>query len=73
MSDWQPIETAPEGVVIQTMVVHRNGPRNVQPLVKRTREPGVTRPMFWTEDGAMYVYYTPTHWQPLPPSGEGDA
>lgn len=50
----------------------QSGERNIQALVKRTRIPGETRPMFWLTDGSMYVYYEPTHWRPLPtpPSSE---
>jgi len=62
-NDWQAIESAPEGVEIETKIDDEYGERNVQTLVKRTREPGRTRPMFWTPDGSMYVYYTPTHWR----------
>lgn len=63
MSDWNPIDTAPEGVEIETKIDDGDGIRNVQTLVKRTRIPGKTCPMFWYPDGSMYVYYTPTHWR----------
>ena len=62
--DWQPIESAPEGVEVLTKIDDEHGERNVRTLVKRTREPGRTRPMFWFPDGSMYVYYEPTHWKP---------
>lgn len=62
--DWQPITTAPEGVEIHTKIDDENGERNVQTLIKRTRIPGETRPMFWYPDDSMYVYYAPTHWAP---------
>lgn len=61
---WQPIETMPECVPHLTKIDDADGVRNVQTLVKKTREPGKTRPMYWYEDGSMYVYYTPTHWKP---------
>lgn len=64
--EWQPIETAPEGVEILTKIDDAHGERNIASLVKKTRYPGKTRPMFWIPDGSMYVYYTPTHWKPLP-------
>lgn len=64
MSDWSLIDSAPEGVKIETKIDDEKGERNVQTLVKRTREPGKTRPLFWFPDGSMYVYYTPTHWRP---------
>lgn len=63
MSEWQPIETAPEGVEIMTRIDDEHGERCVQSLVKRTRIPGETVPMFWLPDGSMYVYYAPTHWR----------
>lgn len=69
-NDWHPIITAPEGVEVMTKIDDADGERNVQPLVKRTRIPGETRPMFWTPDGAMYVYYSPTHWRALDHKGE---
>lgn len=62
MGDWQDIRTAPEGIEIMTKIDDAHGERNVQSLVKRTRIPGETRPMFWYPDGSMYVYYQPTHW-----------
>lgn len=46
-----------------TKIDDGNGERNVQILVKKTRIPGETQPMFWTPDGSMYVYYQPTHWR----------
>lgn len=63
--NWQSIDTAPEGVPVMTKIDDTNGPRNEQVLVKRTRIPGETRPMFWFEDGSMYVYYDPTHWRAI--------
>lgn len=65
MSEWQDISTAPEGVEIMTKIDDEHGERNVTSLVKRTRIPGETRPLFWTPDGAMYVYYEPTHWHSI--------
>jgi len=65
MSEWQPIATCPEGVVVMTKIDNAIGVRNEQTLVKKTREPGKTRPMFWVPDMSMYVYYTPTHWKAL--------
>jgi len=59
MSEWLPIETAPEKVVVLTKIDDAKGERNEQPLQRRGR-------LWWTQDGVMYVYYTPTHWKPLP-------
>lgn len=50
-----------EGVPVKTKIVGRGGAeRNVQNLTRRGN-------MWWLEDMSMYVYYTPTHWKPLPP------
>lgn len=59
---WKSIDTCPEGIEVMTKIDDGGGERNVQSLVKRTRVMGKTNPMFWTPDGTMYVYYTPTHW-----------
>jgi hypothetical protein len=66
MSEWHAIETAPLGIEVMTKIDDAHGCRNEQPLVQKQRTPE-TRPMWWTPDGSMYVYYTPTHWQPLTP------
>jgi hypothetical protein len=57
MFGWQPIGTAPELLEIVTKIDDAAGPRNEQTLVRRGR-------LWWSPDGAMYVYYTPTHWKP---------
>lgn len=56
MGEWRSIETAPEGVVIETKIDDHHGVRNVQELYRHAR-------LWWTPDGAMYVYYQPTHWR----------
>jgi len=61
--EWHPISTMPEGVACWTKIDDADGCRNEQKLMKRTREPGKTRPLYWFEDGRMHVYYTPTHWR----------
>jgi hypothetical protein len=58
MSEWRTIGSAPEGVLIETKIDDAEGVRNEQRLKRRGR-------LFWTEDGSMYVYYTPTHWRPV--------
>ena len=63
-NDWRTTDTMPEGVPCMTCIDDGQGIRNEQVLVKRTREPGKTRPLYWLADGSMYVYYTPTHWKP---------
>lgn len=65
MKVWHEIETMPEGRPLLTKIDDGGGVRNVQVLVKRTREPGKTTPLYWTEDESMYVYYTPTHWSAI--------
>lgn len=57
MGEWQTIETAPENVVLKTKIDDASGPRNFARLKRRGR-------LWWTADGAMYVYYTPTHYIP---------
>jgi hypothetical protein len=57
VSEWQPIETAPEREVVWTKIDDSGGPRNEQRLKRDGR-------LWWTSDGAMYVYYRPTHWRP---------
>ena len=55
---WRPIENAPENIVVQTKIDDTNGCRNEQTLKRRGH-------LWWTPDGEMYVYYTPTHWKPV--------
>lgn len=59
MINWQPIETAPDNVVVMTKIDDEKGVRNVQSLKRGGN-------LWWVPDGAMYVYYRPTHWMPLP-------
>jgi hypothetical protein len=64
--EWRKIDSAPENVVVKTKIDDEdgNGERNVQLLKRRGR-------LWWTADGKMYVYYTPTHWAaPAPPTAE---
>ena len=51
---WQPIETAPEGEAIETF-----SPNGLQQIL--IRENG----LWWTQDKAIYVYYTPQFWRPI--------
>jgi hypothetical protein len=57
MSEWQPIETAPENIVLRTKIDNEEGCRNVQELMRMGN-------LWWFPDGSMYVYYRPTHWMP---------
>jgi hypothetical protein len=64
--NWQPIETAPRGAGVETKFDgDGRGERNVTTL-KRGRD----NELWWTPDGAMYVYYQPTHWRPTEPPAE---
>ena len=56
MSNWQRIETAPEGIEVETKINDGNGVRNEQSLVKHGS-------LWWFPSGKMYVYYRPTHWR----------
>ncbi len=57
--NWNSISLAPEGIVVMTKIDDADGERNVQKLKKQKR-------LWFTEDGEMYVYYTPTHFAYLP-------
>jgi hypothetical protein len=59
MPTWNNIETAPSDEVVMTKLDDEKGERNVGPLKRMGG-------LWYTPDGTMYVYYTPTHWQPLP-------
>lgn len=54
---WLPIDSMPRGSVALTKIDDANGVRNEQRLKR-----GTNGNLFWTPDGAMYVYYTPTHY-----------
>lgn len=56
-------ESPPEGVLVMTKIDDEEGLRNQQPLIRR-------RNLFFVPDGKTYVYYTPTHWMPLPDAPE---
>lgn len=55
--EWQPIETAPEGVEVETKIDDGRGCRNEATLVRGGQ-------LWWRPDRSMYVYYAPTHWRP---------
>jgi hypothetical protein len=54
--EWQTIDKAPEGVVVETKIHDDCGCRNEGKLKRRGR-------LWWFPDGSMYVYYVPTHWR----------
>lgn len=56
LEGWMPIETAPEGRVVETKIDDVGGVRNVQTL-KRIGQ------LWFVPDGSVYVYYWPTHWR----------
>jgi hypothetical protein len=64
MGEWQPIKLAPVGEVVMTKIDDEDGVRNEQELVRRGN-------LWWTPDGSMYVYYTPTHFIPAQRDMEG--
>lgn len=57
-NDWISIKTLlpKNGIVVMTKIDDTKGPRNEQTL-KRDGN------LWFTPDGKMYVYYTPTHWK----------
>lgn len=55
---WNTIETAPADQVVETKLDDEKGERNFG-LLKRQGH------LWYTPDGSMYVYYTPTHWRSL--------
>jgi hypothetical protein len=56
MSEWQPIETAPEGKVVETKLDNEHGDRNHTTLMRKGD-------LWFFPDMSMYVYYRPTHWR----------
>lgn len=57
MSEWQPIETAPQNQEVWTKIDDENGVRNEAKLTRHGT-------LWFTEPtGGMYVYYAPTHWR----------
>jgi hypothetical protein len=64
MSEWQPIDSAPENKTVLTKIGDHDGERNVQTLERRGR-------LWFIPGSSVYVYYRPTHWRPAPPEQEG--
>lgn len=62
LSDWRSTKTdAPaDGLLVETKIHDHQGCRNEVTLRRQGRL------WFTPGDNAMYVYYTPTHWRPLP-------
>ena len=58
MDAWKVIQTAPENVVVGTIIMDEKGFRNEEALKRRGS-------LWFVPDGSMYVYYTPTHWRDL--------
>ncbi len=58
MSDWKTIDTAPEGVVVNTIISDKDGLRNDQRLIRKGN-------LWFYPDMSMYVYYRPTHWSAI--------
>ena len=55
-----------EGVLVKTKIDDESGVRNFARLKRQGN-------LWFTSDGKMYVYYTPTHWFPLPPYEGGNS
>lgn len=58
MTDWQPIETAPAHLLVETKIDDGKGVRNEQPMVR-------SGGLWFVEGMGMYVYYTPSHWREI--------
>lgn len=58
MSEWQNIDTAPDGKVVRTKIDDERGARNETTLKRIGR-------LWYVPSGEVYVYYQPTHWKPL--------
>lgn len=65
MSEWQKIDSAPEGEVVETVISDIGGERNKQTLKRRGA-------LWFFPDDSMYVYYRPTHWRPLTEGASND-
>jgi len=67
MTEWKTIDTAPEGVEVETKIDDKSGVRNISCLTRHGR-------LWWICEGnkrVMYVYYAPTHWRsPRPKARE---
>ena len=53
---WQPINSAPENLIVFTKIDDGRGKRNEQCLIRKGN-------LWWVPEGTVYVYYTPTHWK----------
>ena len=53
---WHSIDSAPDGVEVETKIDDGRGCRNEQSLTRKGR-------LWFFPDMSMYVYYTPTHWR----------
>ena len=60
VSEWRLIDSAPEGVVVNTIISDAGGLRNEQPLKRKGN-------LWFYPDMSMYVYYQPTHWKEAKP------
>ena len=56
--EWQSTTDAPEGGVVMTKIDDDKGERNVAALKRSGR-------LWFTPDGGMCMYYTPTHYREL--------
>jgi hypothetical protein len=59
MIAWKAIDSAPDGVEVETMISDASGQRNEATLVRKGR-------LWFVPDMSMYVYYSPTHWRGKP-------
>lgn len=61
MNNWIQVqdELPPRGLIVDVKIDDELGCRNETKL-KLGRDPSR---LWWTPDGEMYIYYTPTHWK----------
>lgn len=65
MTTWNTIDTAPEGIEVETKIDDERGVRNVQTMTRSGNR--------WFISSSMYAYYTPTHWRHVADEAKAEA
>lgn len=55
----------PTDMDVETKIDDERGVRNIAPLRRHSN-------LWWFTDMSMYIYYSPTHWRPLPPNDQAE-